>query len=193
MRVGAVVTSEWRKRIEVTFPVIRYHPLVEHRDGVKIKKTRIYLDKPKTIWGSADGSEYLRHGGTGLSRSADYPSKAAVLPGGILDANGRHIPILDIEARNSKPNSLVEFLFNCLSSLFLTYRYRYSFGEPEQLELQDFKDRLIKLSKEERKMPRPTKQILAAKSFYEVMEAECEPEIVKAYYKTVLVKNWLEP
>ncbi len=185
------MTTDWRKSIEVTFPIIRYHPPIEYRDGVKIRKTRTLLNAPMTPWGSADGSEYLRHGGTGLSRSAEYPSKETLLPGGILDANGHHIKILDIDAPEDKPGRVFEFFLN-LFGLFRTYRYRYSFGKPEQLTLDEFKNKLIMLGKEEKKMPRPVKKILSAKSFYEVMEAECERDIVNSYYKTVWVKNWLE-
>lgn len=186
-----IVMNEWRKEIEITFPIIRYHPLIVHRDGVKIRKTHTLLDAPMRIGGSPDGSDYLRHGGTGLSRNSEYPSKSAVLPGGILDASGRHIPILDIDAPENKPNVIINIISVFIAEV-RTFRYKQSFGEPEQLKLEEFKDRLIKLGKEERKMPRPTKKILAAKSFYEVMEAECDPEITKAYYKTVWVKNWID-
>jgi hypothetical protein len=149
------------------------------------------LNAPKTVWGSADHSAYLQHGGTGLSRNADYPCKDIALPGGILDSQGQHIEILNIDAQEGKPHAIAGFLLGAFS-LLCTYQYRFSFGRPEQLNLEDFKDRIIKFGKEERKMPRPTKKILASKTFYEVMEAECEPEIVKAYYGMTVVKNWID-
>lgn len=196
-----VAVSDWRKSIEITFPIYLYHPPYG-AGGDLYNKQRTYggtlyikdiafLDSPTSIWGSHDGRDLHRHGGIGLSRSARYPSKAAALSGGILDAKGLHIPILDLDAPQDPPKGLAAF---CLGfwSLFRTYKYRYSFGEPEQLSLDEFKERLIKLCYQEKRMPRPIKKFKAAESFHDLVTVECGKVMMDEYYKTVEVKNWID-
>lgn len=193
--------SEWRKSIKITFPIYIYHPPYgaggglynpqRTYGGTLYVKDLIFIDSPTSIWGSHDGTDLHRHGGMGLSRSVVYPSKAAAIPGGILDAKGLHIPILDLDAPQNPPKGLAAF---CLGfwSLFRTYKYRYSFGEPEQLSLDEFKERLIKLCYQEKRMPRPIKRIKAAESFYDLMTVETDTDMMEEHYKPVEVKNWID-
>jgi hypothetical protein len=134
----------------------------------------------------------LRHGGVGLSRSVEFPNKRDTLPGGVLDSKGMHIPILDLGAPDEPPKGKKSFLLGTYGCLIGTFRYRYSFGEPEQLELEDFNSRIIELSRDERRMPRNKKAIEAAQNFYDVMGAEMFPDAMAAYSKTVNVKNWID-
>ena len=182
------------------FPLIQYHAPFgaggelynKHGNNTKTRFVldEIYLDSPKTAWGSHDGTQLNGHGGRGVSRNVVYPSKARYVPGGVFDSNGLHVPILDLDAPQNPPAGIKGFSL-AVCSLFRTFNYRFSFGEPEQLTLEDFKARLIALHKQEKRMPRPIKKIEAAETFYDVMLAEIMPEIMDHYYGPVEVKNWL--
>ncbi|MCY4334754.1 MAG: hypothetical protein OXC60_08790 [Litoreibacter sp.] len=184
------VQNDWRKSIDITFPVYRYHPPKKLGSRVSCRSF-ISLDSPRTYHGSVGHKAGTQHGGTGLSRDAEFPFKNDILPGGVLDSKGLHIPILDIDAPETQFRPLVLFALELVPNIW-TYRYRMSFGEPEQLDLAEFKKRIISLSKKEKNMPfKRYKQVEAADSFYGVMEAEFEPDLMAASHKTVSVKNWI--
>jgi len=126
-----------------------------------------------------------RGGTNGLGLVNDYtpPCRESVAPGGLLDANGMHFPIVDIDA--PKSISEVERLIKETASiLFFTYEYRFSFGVPEQLELEEFKKRLIKLRYQEKGFSRPTDAIKLARSFKEIMSVEFGTKCVERFYGT---------
>ena len=108
-----------------------------------------------------------------------------------MDSKGLHIPLLDLDAPELPPKGLMSFC-TVVYSIFSTFKTRYSFGEPEQLSLQEMKDKIIKVNMTKRHMPRYTKQIKAAESYYDVMCAVMCDVVMEHCYGTVSVKNWLD-
>ncbi|WP_208353072.1 hypothetical protein [Pseudaestuariivita rosea] len=131
-------------------------------------------------------------GGMGLILDSDPPFKSSVVPGGLLDCSGRHIPIIDIDAPKQADVGLKLVALETFGFFIKRFEYRYSFGKPEQLTLEEFKSRLIKLCYQEKGFPRPIKSINAANSFREIMEVEFGKERVDRFYKTEKIKNWID-
>lgn len=181
------MSSDWRKQVEITFPIYRYHPAIH---GVCLDFA--YFDAPCSVIGPP--YHQFPHGGRGLSRAPEFPCREHILPGGILDAAGRHIPILDIDAPDSPP-WLPLRLPLALFGILRTYRYRYSFDEPEQLSLDDYKTKLLAIIKAEKLDPhsrRPVRRIKAAESFLDIHRADLPEVLIARYHKTALVKNWID-
>lgn len=175
------------------FPVLRYHPPLNYDSGAVSTRSEAFLDSPLTVWGQRDwNQDFTRHGGRGLSRNAWWPPcRQIVLPGGVVDANGLHVPILDIDAPETAKANLLTRLAQ-IPPLFFTFQYRFHFGEPEQLTLDQYKSMMIDLNKKEKKMPNTWKKIEKAESIYDAMAADIAPAIMKVYYGPVRVKNWID-
>ncbi len=184
---------DWRRKVELTFPVIRYHPPLKQISGAIATRSDALVDAPLTIWGQKDWSQdYYRHGGRGLSRNAWHrPSRKSVLPGGVVDSNGLHVPILDIDAPEDVTTSFLDRLFQ-IPPFFFTFQYRFHFGEPEQLTLDQHKSMMIDLNKQERHMPKVWRKIDKAESHFDVIAADVPPAIMQVYYGPVQVKNWID-
>jgi hypothetical protein len=190
-RKDADVTSDWRNTITLTFPVQRYHPPIRQPSGAVSLRMQAWLDAPRSIWGSHDGSDTWRHVGHGLSRNFDFPCKSECLPGGAIDSTGLHFPILDLDAPETSPVGLWKAA-SVLASLLRTHQYRFSFGEPEQLSLGEYKSRMTELNKKETGMPKTWRKIEKAESYYDAMMVDVSKVIMDAYYGPVEVKNWID-
>ena len=183
--------NNWRNEIPLTFPVIRYHPPYTHVSGAVAYRSDHWVDRPLTIWGSKNGQDMMRHGGRGLSRNWIPPSRSQVLPGGVIDAKGIHVPIVDVDAPDEPVMGLRHILL-MLPPIFKTFEYRFSFGEPKQLTLAEYKSKMIELNKKERRMPKTWKKIEKAENFYDAMAADIPLDILKVYHGPVTVKNWID-
>jgi hypothetical protein len=100
------------------------------------------------------------------------------------------VPILDIDAPQYAPSSFWDGL-TYLRAIIATWQYRFSFGEPEQLSLDEYKSRMIELNKKEKGMPKTWRKIEKAETFYDTMMADVPKPIMEAYYGPVEVKNWI--
>lgn len=177
--------------IKLQFPVIRYHDPVLSPTGTLETIQEAWLDSPTSIWGSHDGNDSNRHGGRGLSRHTDFPSKAHCLPGGVLDSVGRHYPILDLDAPEQPPSGLNRVVWFARLAVFGPFEYRFSFGKLEMLDLESYKRKVIDLNKAERRTYKFWRKAEKATSYREVLTPFIPPDIFDHYYEEVRVRNWV--
>ncbi|MCH2163969.1 MAG: hypothetical protein MK098_04865 [Marinovum sp.] len=149
------------------------------------------------IQGSHDGSHHhgdnaCNHYGLGLSRRSGTPNRKDALPGGVIDSRGLHVPILDLDAPEETLGGFRGFMLEWGIGLFRTFEHRFTFGEPEQLTLDDMKARIIALNKKAKHMPKTWRKVEQAQSFDEVMLADIPPPVYEHYYGPVRVKNWVK-
>ena len=109
----------------------------------------------------------------------------------MVDASGKHIPILDIDAPIEATRNLVTRLAQ-LPPIFVTYKYRFHFGKPEQLTLDQYKTMMIEMNKKEKGMPKTWKKIEKAENFFDAMSADIPPLVMRAYLAPIVVKNWID-
>ena len=189
--------------VTITFPVYRYHPQEDMGPGCvgtfKMEET------PFPVAGTVSGFlGSLVHGqfeyrsspesgtqGMGLFRSAFHLSRPQVVPGGLLDAAGRDIPILDYDGPDRPRTGPVAFFAGFAGIAGWRYRHRFTFGAAEQLRLEEFKKRLARLMRQSKGFPRPIHQIEAAGSFLEVMEVEFGRERARHFHKEYRFPNWV--
>lgn len=118
--------------IEIRFPAIQY-TLADRKTGARSTST------------------LLENSGE-LHRAGRWPRKEWYVPGGILDSDGHDIPIIDLANWRPIPTVLrpIDYFFGGLIAGG-HYRVDYVFGEPMQLALQEFKNRLCQLLAKERR------------------------------------------
>ena len=183
------VSDNWRKEIPIKFPVYQHHPPYDFGNGTIRTLLLNSTNAPVLTFPVFLG---LRQYESGLSRNTDFPSKSDLVPGGVFDAGGVYIPIVDVDAPMNPPTGIKSLVLGTYSIFIATFQHRLCFGEPIQLDLEDYKSRLIKLMHQQKRLPRPTAQLKKAKSFYDVMSVECGEKVMEKYYKTEVVKNWID-
>lgn len=129
--------------------------------------------------------------GLGLLRSWYHLSVAQVVPGGILDAAGRYFPIVGYCGATHPRDKIVDFFAGFAEIAGLRYNHKFTFGPPEQLDLDAFKNILIQKMRRSKGFPRPIKDVQNAGSFLEIMMIEFGEERAKHFYKEYTVPNWL--
>ncbi|MCB1377898.1 MAG: hypothetical protein KDK08_16735 [Rhizobiaceae bacterium] len=144
--IASVPTS-----VTVTFPIYRYHAVEDMGSG-SFNRLKL-LESPLPVRDSWDATrenffgdrlDYLRHprkgtDGIGLLKSDIYLIQPQVVPGGILDAAGRDIVILDYDGRDEPRPSWVSFLAGFVEIAGWRYSHRYTFAEPTQLTLDELR------------------------------------------------------
>ncbi len=205
MEAEIQVTADVPTKIEITFPVYRLHPPEDMGGGTVGTLKHLASPYPvrqswRYIWrrmseegfGWADdpsqGTNWM-----GLFRSGDHLSRAQTVPGGLLDASGKFIPILDYDGPLKPRRGILHWFADFAIIAGHRYTHRYTFGTPEQLELDAFKARLIKAMYQAKGFPRPAAKIKAATSFLEVMEVEFGKNYARHYCKTLSFENWKRP
>ena len=190
-------------KVKISFPVYRYHPKEDMGPGC-VGRFKMY-ETPVPVRGSWSAiklslaGKYIEHAmsidsgtsGMGLFRSGYHLSLPQVVPGGILDAAGRDIPILDYDGPEHPRSGLVRFFAGFAELAGLRYPHRYTFGEARQLTLEEFKSRLTKLMHQQKGFPRPIKQINEAQTFLEVMMVEFGEERARHFHKEYEFPNWV--
>lgn len=189
--------------VKITFPVYRYHPKEDMGHGaVSCLKMNATPYPVADSWNalklniSGKRLEYLRSdgkgtNGLGLFLSWSYLTISQVLPGGILDAAGRHTPILDYDGTDEPRGTFRETLASISELTGKKYNHRFTFGQPEQLDLECFKERILKYMFQQKGFARPVSQIKSAQSFSDVMRVEFGDVAVERFLQEQTFPNWV--
>jgi hypothetical protein len=168
-------------KMQLSFPVLRYHPPM-HLGGGKTASFQIY-EAPMPVrdsWAAVKLSlsgkrlDYLRSeeagtDGSGLFKSPQYLTYSDVLPGGLLDTSGRHIPILNYWRSDDFGHEAIRFFASFAAIFGVRYQHKFQFGAVEVLDFAAYKTKIISLLRQQNAQQIPKKELDQATSYREAI------------------------
>jgi hypothetical protein len=167
--------------MELSFPVLRYHPTLDLGGG-KTASFQIYeaplpvRDSWTAVKLSLSGQRlaYLQSGekgtdGSGLFKSVEWLTYSDVVPGGLLDSRGRHIPIVDYQRSDRYGSAALRFFADLAAICGVRYQHKLKLGDVEILEIGAYKRKFISIARRQNALRLAKKELDNAASFLDIM------------------------
>jgi hypothetical protein len=180
-------------KMELSFPVLRYHPPMKLGGG-KTSSFQIY-DAPLPVrdnWAaiklslSGQRLAYLQSAekgtdGSGLFRSPEWLTYSEVVPGGLLDSRGQHVPILNYWRTDRSGNGAIRFLASFVTIFGVRYQHKFEFGDVEILDLDAYKKKFRAMLRKQNALRIPKNDVDNATSYVDIMRTFTIPKRLERF------------